>query len=165
MMRLFIDSIINTVKTVVDTIVNTIKNVVYNVTSTVSNLVETYFPGGSISLTIFSLNAAAVITSSGILFIAVVSGLLACISIAALWVGATPKIKEVILKVGKHGSWWMDLALTLTLTILGFSLGPTMGLLGVMLGLNMTAMFAILRWMANRTPKSNNTHGLAVASI
>lgn len=117
------------------------------------SFIENKFPGGNVTLFLVTLNIVALCITSGLLYMAVISGFLACVSLTTLYVSANPQIKQFILKIGKNGSWWMDLILTGVLTILGFSLGPTMGLMGVMLGLDMTLMFSLLRWIAHRNPQ------------
>jgi hypothetical protein len=142
----------NTIQKYMRGLLDHIKEALAAIVQSVKNFIDTRFPGGTIAFTLVSLNIIGLIASGGVglLFLALMSGMLACVSLAILYCYAERPIQVFILRLSKKGSWWLDLAITVFLTLLGFSMGPTMGLMGIMLGLNITIMFAIGRWIAEK---------------
>jgi len=83
--------------------------------------------------------------SGGLLGPAVLSGVILCVSIAFVTINLSPKIRRGVYEfIGSYGGW-LDLVATAVLTYIGFSTGPTLGLVCMMMGLNLSAMFSIVR--------------------
>lgn len=83
--------------------------------------------------------------SGGLLGPAVLSAVMLCVSIFFVTVNLSPSLRAGVYKfIGSYGGW-LDLIATCVLTFVGFKLGVTMGLVALMMGLNLSAMFSIVR--------------------
>ncbi len=83
--------------------------------------------------------------SGGLLGPAVLAGVIFVVSVFFITMNLSPKLRAGCYKfVGSYGGW-LDLVATVVLTYVGFSSGVTMGLALMMMGLNLSAMFSIVR--------------------
>lgn len=83
--------------------------------------------------------------SGGLLGPAVLSGVILCVSIFFVTMNLSPTLRTGVYRfIGSYGGW-LDLVATVVLTYLGFKMGVTMGLVAMMMGLNLSAMFSIVR--------------------
>ena len=83
--------------------------------------------------------------SGGMLGPAVLTAIVFCVSVFFILMNLSPSLRAGSLKViGKYGGW-IDLVATVVLTYMGFHASVTMGLTMLMLGLNLSAMFSIIR--------------------
>jgi hypothetical protein len=162
-----------TVTTIVSFVVDSVKNIVTTVKTAVSQTAtkvndwyERTVPGGKIATTVLAVNVLGLIFGAGVLFAGIVAGAGLSLSLALLWAGMPEEqkifgksinLKKIILKGAKSSTWYFDVLLTATLCVIGFSLGPTMGIVATFLGLNVSAMCSVLK------EDSKNNTALVVA--
>lgn len=108
------------------------------------------FPGGDIALLVTAINTSAILFTQGILFTGCVAGAALSISTLMLYTAAPPTVKNFILRWGSGAGWIVDTVITLGLACLGFTFGATMGVVSLFIGLNVSAMFALIRWFAKK---------------
>ena len=90
------------------------------------------------------LDIAGFLTGS-LLAPAVMSGIIFVVSILFVSVNLSSKLRRGVYKfVGSYGGW-LDLIATVVVTCIGFQVGVTMALALMMLGLNLSALFSIIR--------------------
>lgn len=107
------------------------------------------FLRGAVILTIVPVTVAlldvAGCLSGGLLGPAVLAGVIFVVSFAFITVNLSPKLRKGCYQFIASYGGWLDLVCTILLTYLGFQAGVTMGLAMMMIGLNLSAMFSIVR--------------------
>ena len=78
---------------------------------------------------------------------AAIAGGTVVISTAFVMAGLSEKTRAKVLAFFARKGFWVDLTVTLALTIGGFAHGATMGTMGIFLGLGVSLGFAIMRVM------------------
>lgn len=177
-MKAILKAIQTAIKCIISFVVNIVKTIttfvvsgIVTVTTKIVQAVDKSIPGGMILATVLLVNTLGLLFGAGLLFSGIAAGVGLSLSLAMLWLGMPKEIKignkiiplkKLILKSALYSTWILDVLITVLLTLLGFSVGPTMGIIATFLGLNISAMFSLLRWIAQ---KDNNkaTAPLAVA--
>lgn len=118
-------------------------------------------PGGAVFLIVALINVICLAVAAGILFEAAIAGIAMSVSFAMLWIGAPEGFKDFVLKYSQKSTWILDCILTVGLAVVGFSLGATLGNICLFLGLNISAMLALIRWMGARRLKENTRVNIA----
>ena len=98
-----------------------------------------------IPIVVIGMDILGLFMGAPILVSAVLGGMVLCISIFFILVGmpAGPRARTTKF-IGRYG-FWIDLVLTTVLTIAGFKMGATLGLVAMLMGLNISALTAMIR--------------------
>ena len=83
--------------------------------------------------------------SGGLLGPAVLAGVIFVVSVFFITMNLSPPLRAGCYKFVASYGGWLDLVATVVITYIGFSSGVTMGLALMMMGLNLSAMFSIVR--------------------
>lgn len=106
-------------------------------------------PGGIVTLIAIILTTLAFIMGH-LLAMAAISGIVMSVSISCIYLNAPAKFKEIILMLCAKFGWYIDIAVTTTLTLMGFHLGATLGIVAMVVGLHVSMMVAIAGWYYSR---------------
>ncbi len=107
-------------------------------------------PGGGITVTAFVFTIISFVMGH-IMAVAALAGIVMTISISCLYAGCPTQLKSAVLWTCAKFGWYLDVIVTIALTLIGFKLGATLGIVAMVLGMNLSMLMSICRWVYNKT--------------
>ena len=108
-------------------------------------IIKKMVPG--LFLATVAIDAALLTCGNTVIVASTLSGIAAVLSITFILFGFTPETrKKVVRFLAKYGNY-LDMTLTVLLTLIGFSVSVTMGLTALFIGVNVSGTMALLRFI------------------
>jgi hypothetical protein len=107
--------------------------------------VISHLPG--VALTVVGISLGILTLGIPILVTAVLSGVAVVLSLVFVLMAMPKQAKEFCIKNTPKYGWILDAIITGTLTVIGFKISVTMGLVGMLVGFNISALLSWMRFL------------------